>query len=833
MLDAALGWLARTIHAYPRRIAVGCLAVSSLAVAAVARMPVATDLLDVMPARNPSIVAFTDFLRDFGVLDGLIVAVEAEEPAPEDLIAAVQSLGEELAASPYVASVDYNLVQSGSRLVAERFPLYLDAEAIRRLAIRLSPEGVRAQVRENRDRLLSPLGSPFDAELIRLDPLNIRELVRESLVDRLPKTNLDLSTGYYLDAAHRLAFLTVRPRGSAREMGFVRSLEREVSRVAAKTVGAGGARGLRVHLTGGYARAAEAIGVIWRDMLVSFAVSLALVLLILYLAFRPPPVVLIVIVLTLLAALSWTLLLARVLYDQLNVITSVVAAMLIGMFVDYVIHVYRGFRDCYRETRDSRTAVTRTLTGTGRAIVGGAITTALSFFSVVVTGFRGLHELGVVAGFGILFCLAASLILLPALLCWLAETRPACLLAGAAGDAGARRAAWLVERWPGAVLVAFAALLLVALVGTARTRFDMSLESVGLRESAVQAAEERMARALGRRGEPLFLVARAKDAGALAADFDALERQGERWRAEGRVGTFASPGMLLPPPYRQREALAGLAAGDLRAISGPQLAGRVRAEMDRQGLAPDASLEAYTAAIARALARREPVALEELARSQDPRAAYYFNAAARAMAAHLTPPEGIRWEPGLLAGLLADVRALGGQFQLVGPAVFLPEIKAAILWEAGAAVALSFAANLVVVWYLFGRWPRVALVMLPVTVGTLLTVGTMGILGLPFNFFNVAGIALVSGFGVDYGIYLVQAQLDRPASGGAGAVRAVGGSIVLCAVTTVASCGSLITSHYRGLASIGAVLCLGALFCLAATLLALPALLGSRRSVPS
>jgi predicted RND superfamily exporter protein len=115
--------------------------------------------------------------------------------------------------------------------------------------------------------------------------------------------------------------------------------------------------------------------------------------------------------------------------------------------------------------------------------------------------------------------------------------------------------------------------------------------------------------------------------------------------------------------------------------------------------------------------------------------------------------------------------------------------------------------------------------MIPVTAGSILTVGAMGALGLRFNFFNVAGIALIFGFGVDYGIYLMQAHLEGRSGRGAEAVRAVGGRVLLCAVTTVASCGSLIVTHYRGLASIGAVLCLGALFCLLATLLFVPALL--------
>jgi hypothetical protein len=101
----------------------------------------------------------------------------------------------------------------------------------------------------------------------------------------------------------------------------------------------------------------------------------------------------------------------------------------------------------------------------------------------------------------------------------------------------------------------------------------------------------------------------------------------------------------------------------------------------------------------------------------------------------------------------------------------------------------------------------------------------MGAIGLPFNFFNVAGIALVFGFGVDFGIYFMQSRMESPAGGAVEALRRTGGSIVLCSVTTLASCGSLILSHYRGLASIGAVLCLGAVFCLLSTILLLPSLI--------
>ncbi len=834
MLDICLRWLARSIDANPRRIFTVCLVVAALAAIVVTRIPVTTDLLDVMPERSPAIVAFTNFLRDFGIMGGLVIVLEAEDQSADSLIAVVQTLGEQLSASPYVTSVDYNLLRSGSRFVADHFPVYLDARGITRLAERLTPEGIRDQIRKNKEILLSPLTSPFDEELIGRDPLNIRELVQISLMSRLPAKSLDLSTGYYLDRSHRLAFLMVRPSGSTRDISFVRALHREVTRIAAQAVEQeGNPRGIRVDLAGGYARAAEALSVIWQDMVVSFAASLFLILLLLYLAFRPSLLVLGIFVVTLFAALAWTLLLAYLLYGTLNIVTSVVAAMLIGLFVDYMIQVYRRFQECYRLGGSPRRALEITLAGTGKAIVSGALTTAISFFSVVMTSFRGMHELGVVAGFGILFCLLATLTLMASLLSWLAKSWPRYLPAGRSVDLGANWAARLVARRGRAVIAFFAVLLAIGVAGATRVRFNATLDSLGLRQSAVQEVEAKVERVLGRRGEPLFVVARAPGEDQLSLDFDALERQGDQWRAAGRVGSFSSPGTLLPPPYQQREALARLSAvGITGALTGPDLAQRIRKEMTRQGLVADASVDAYAAGIARALASGEVVGLRQFSQAHDPRVGYYYNPDQRAIAAQLTPP-GLRWDRAAVSAIEGDVRRLGGDFRLVGPAIFLDAIRARILWEAGAAVLLSFAANLLIVWFHFRSWARVWLVMLPVTTGTILTVGTMGILGLQFNFFNVAGIALIFGFGVDYGIYLMQAHIEAGSEDGSNAVRAVGGSIVLCAVTTIASCGSLITTHYGGLASIGAVLCFGAVFCLASTLLLLPSLLVSSEKAGS
>ena len=818
--------LARMIDARPGKIAVVVLLAAAISGGIVARMPVRTDLLDVLPEGNPTIRAFRGFLEDFGMMDSLVLVVSSRERSPDRLIQAVETIGEELAASPRVASVDYNLARSGGRFVGDHFPAYLDSGGVGRLSERLSPEGIRRQIRRNREGLLSPLASPLDAEWISGDPLNLRGIVRESLLRKTVTTGLDLSTGYYMDADRTAALLMVRPRGSSRDTAFVAGLYREVAGIAAKVSGGSGTdAGITVGLAGEYASVAEATGVIWRDMVFSFLSSFVLVLALVYAAYRPPAAVLCAFVLTLFAALSWTLLCAYLLYGGLNIVTSIVAAMLIGLYVDYLIIMYHRFNGEIRVGRSPLQALETSFSESGKALLSSSATSCVAFFSVVVTSFRGLHELGVVAGFGVLFCLLSSFLVMGSLLSWLAKVSPARVAAGRSGGVPTGWAERLVEGRSGTVVAVFSIFLFLSILGSARTRFDAGIEAIGPVDSKVEQVQRVIDEKFGRKGEPLFLVARADGDRRLAADFDALDLQGERWRRAGRVETFSSPAMLVPPPRFQKESRRLLSdAGLPGRYDDAGLERAIRREMEKQGMVPGDGLSAYAAGIVHSLARDGAVDLPGYARSGDPRATYFFNGSRHAIAAHLAPPGG-RWGRGALAAMKEDVRALGPDFALTGPPLIFEEIRSSIVWESTLATLIAFAANWIIVWLHFRRLRDTALVMLPVTAGSLLTVGAMGAMGIPFNFFNVAGIALLFGFGVDYGIYYMQSRRESPAGGAAEALRRTGGGIVLCALTTLASCGSIILSHYRGLASIGAVLCLGAVFCILSTVLLLPSLI--------
>ncbi len=67
------------IDARPGKIAVVFLLAAAASGGIVARIPVRTDLLDVLPEGNPTIRAFRGFLDDFGMMDGLVLVVSSRE----------------------------------------------------------------------------------------------------------------------------------------------------------------------------------------------------------------------------------------------------------------------------------------------------------------------------------------------------------------------------------------------------------------------------------------------------------------------------------------------------------------------------------------------------------------------------------------------------------------------------------------------------------------------------------------------------------------------------------------------------------------------------------
>jgi predicted RND superfamily exporter protein len=195
------------------------------------------------------------------------------------------------------------------------------------------------------------------------------------------------------------------------------------------------------------------------------------------------------------------------------------------------------------------------------------------------------------------------------------------------------------------------------------------------------------------------------------------------------------------------------------------------------------------------------------------------------------PREGL-WDKDDLDSLDKDLRMTarksglnGSEWRLAGWPILTDHLKGLVWHDLGeslifAAVAIALALLLAL------RHPfSAALAATPLVVGIVAMLGLMALLSIEFNYANFIVLPLIVGIGIDDGIHIVHRWRLNSKENLTMGFNRIGRAIVLTSLTTTIGFGSLVSSHYPGLRSIGWVTALGILTCLLAALFLLPALL--------
>jgi hopanoid biosynthesis associated RND transporter like protein HpnN len=117
----------------------------------------------------------------------------------------------------------------------------------------------------------------------------------------------------------------------------------------------------------------------------------------------------------------------------------------------------------------------------------------------------------------------------------------------------------------------------------------------------------------------------------------------------------------------------------------------------------------------------------------------------------------------------------------------------------------------------------VAILMAPLILAGILTLATIVVIGLPLNFANIIALPLLLSLGVSYAIYFVsfgRAGMTDPLQ------SSMARAVLFSAATTLVAFGTLGLSSHPGTASMGELLTVALLYSLTCTFFVLPALLG-------
>ena len=174
-------------------------------------------------------------------------------------------------------------------------------------------------------------------------------------------------------------------------------------------------KGVTVRLTGPIAMADEEFATVADGALPNVVLTAVAVLLILWLALRSGRLILAV-TLSLFAGLVITAALGLAMVGALNLISVAFAVLFVGIGVDFGIQVAVRYRRERHLNNDLQAALGKAAASIAKPLALAAAATAAGFYAFLPTDYRGVSELGLIAGTGMIVAFVTSITLLPALL---------------------------------------------------------------------------------------------------------------------------------------------------------------------------------------------------------------------------------------------------------------------------------------------------------------------------------------------------------------------------------------------------------------------------------
>ncbi len=589
----------------------------------------------------------------------------------------------------------------------------------------------------------------------------------------------------------------------------------------------------------------------------------------------------------LLMAVCWSLGFTVVSVGHLNIISQAFVAMVIGLGIDFGIQIMGRYEEELGRGQNLEQALACAIGQTGAAVVTGGSTTAIAFYTMCFNDFIGLSEFGIIAGTGVLLCLAANLFLLPA--CYVLMDRrksPQALRATGSTVSSAESArinAVLFSR-PGLVLALAVAATVGALAitglltGKPKVAFDyneLHLQNPKI-DSVLQLHrlnDDSQGDKEGNNSESLLYAV------SVAATSEEAKTKIAAFQALPSVADVRCPPLdLIPTDAEQKAVIIKRIVDSLQGLS---LSTDVRNQVDverartkitalladcQDGVAeakkfapiiPQAKqavdiLGKLIPPLTRAQAAMAGLSQDELGKRLNRYQISVFGTMQRNLAflaqqkttGTITPddiPLPLKERYLSPSGkLLIEISPKENIWDREPDERFVRELRTVDPHVTGMAVQnyeyidllrasyvkageWAFVAIVILISLHFQRPGLIALAILPLVVALVWTLGLMQLFGVAFNPANIVTLPLVIGIGVAYGVYMADRCRED------GGVRLFEGStgkaIFLSALTAMIGFGSMMVSTYKGLFSLGFLMFVGVGMCLVTSLLVAPQIL--------
>ena len=574
--------------------------------------------------------------------------------------------------------------------------------------------------------------------------------------------------------------------------------------------------------------------------------------------------------LCLLIGLGYTMGFTTLVVGHLNILTIAFVPMLVGLAIDFGVHLITRYEEELRLGNSNKQSIRNALVYTGIGVFTGCLTTAGAFLAMGITEFKGIREMGIITGGGMVLSLIPMMTMLPAL-----------LLKGrqnvidhdrtVRGEAKRERLERIWLERPKRVLILAFGLCVVAVTQIPKVYFDYNLLNLQTRGLEAVQFEHKLIHS----GEKSVLF------GAVIADsVDEAVALEERVRQLPSVASVESMASYVSAGNQEKLAIIESIRSRAASVNLPFVD---RGPVDVTGLNQSMSfLSGYIKLAIRNIEEKgkgvslkpkllslgesirqfqhdirklpEDEAQERLTvfqvglfqaihemldgiSNQDTKSLltlqdlpdvlkHRFIGDDGRLLVQVYPGSNV-WERAHQEVFLKDLRSLDEDEDnnpiITGTPVQLYEYTELLKISYQEAALYALGAIVILVFVHFRSLMTVLLALVPVFVGSIWLLGLMGWLGIPFNPANIMTLPLVIGIGVTNGIHILN-RFHEEAHPSIFA-KSTGKAVLVSALTTMAGFGSLMLAQHQGITSLGYVMSIGVATCMLAGLGFLPCLL--------
>ena len=900
MRDKILKALAKLHAQHPWKMVIVILIITIIMGAFASQLEQSMRWTDLLPEKSEKTIQYNKVINEFVTATNIIVVVEGEEERIKAFAEAV------------VPQIKLATDPKDGELYAKRIDYKQDVGFIREHALMLVKADDLKNMKElyqnpNLVPLLTNINNSFEKEYIgKQESISTREkedntIIILSSISNLISVMKDYSSGkihspeeaqkavdklllgepYLLSYDKQALIINVIPNFSMTDMGKMISGTDAIQEVIDQVLK--DYPEVKAGLTGMIPLGRDEMVYGQQSMGYTTIIAFIAILILLILSFRMWAAPLFAL-LNLAVGLIWAIGLTAILVKSLNIMTSMVAVILIGLGIDFSIHIISIFTENRSLGKPINVAMEETFLKSGKGILTAGLTTCAAFLALVISSSRGMKEMGIVSSTGLLAILIVTFLFLPSLLVLRERRREKKFAEGKIKTKPAykdisfqsfgKSCNWLSRRYS-ATLICAIVITIFLLISASKISFDhnyMNMEPKGLTSITLQdtildkfdlsmdyallltdSIEE--SRGMTKKLKNVKSVALVDDISMYLPSFEEQQKRIPIIREINQaISSTTLKDDLTEAEFNQllseleRLEMNIMEIQDMAFIGGQDKVDRECSKIvgnpdnpqsksiinefiiylennQQEGIKGLEEFQKYAAPCfketALKMAAAENIKFEDLPLSILDR---YANRNRNQFLMTIFPSGNIWQDTDFLNLFTNDLDRVSEKATGMPPV--MKELIRLIGNDGKNAALLTIIVVFLLLWADFGSIKYSIIAMVPLVAGFIWMVGLMRLTGMQLTIVNVMGLPMIIGIGIDYGVHVVH----RWRTEGTGKLNKVfastGKAVFLSAITTMLAFGSLIFSIYRGFGSLGAAMFIGVGVCFLSTVIILSGIIG-------